>query len=91
MRILLPLAVFLLLVPAAAGKLPPPPTETAAPSCAGDCSGDGTVTVNELIVGVNIALGNTAPTACPAFDKNRDQMVSINELIAAVNALLNGC
>jgi hypothetical protein len=63
----------------------------APPACPGDCNGDGSVPVNELITGVNIALGNTGVDACPAFDRNGDGMVSINELIAAVNAALNGC
>jgi hypothetical protein len=67
------------------------PTGTSAPSCPGDCGSNGAVTVNELIVGVNIALGNADPSACPAFDTNLDGMVSINELIAAVNAALDGC
>jgi len=49
------------------------------------------VTVNELIRGVNIALGNADISTCPAFDRNGDGMVSINELIAAVNAALDGC
>jgi hypothetical protein len=61
------------------------------PSCAGDCSGDGTVVVNELIIGVNIDLGNAAATTCPAFDRNGDGTVTISELIAAVNAALTGC
>ncbi len=70
------------------------PTATATSSiapCPGDCSGDGEVAVNELIVGVNIALGNAPASTCPAFDRNGDGSVSIAELIAAVNAALNGC
>ena len=63
----------------------------AAPACAGDCSGDGSVAINELIAGVNIALGNSPVSSCPAFDRNGDGTVAINELIAAVNAALNGC
>ncbi len=74
-------------------------TVTAAPSatptpgggCVGDCSGDGMVVIGELISGVNIALGNSPVSSCPAFDVNGDGMVGINELIAAVNAALNGC
>jgi hypothetical protein len=69
----------------------PEATATTLPACAGDCSGDGSVTVNELITGVNIALGNAGVSSCPAFDRNGDGEVSINELIAAVNAALNGC
>jgi len=74
------------------GTPTPTPTPTAVPGrCAGDCGGDGRVTVNELIVGVNIALGNAALAACSAFDRNADQLVAVNELVAAVNAALQGC
>ncbi|MDX2170698.1 MAG: YncE family protein [Deltaproteobacteria bacterium] len=69
-----------------------PATPTVPPSgCAGDCSGDGEVTINEIILGVNIALGAAAVDECPAFDGNGDGDVAINELIAAVNAALTGC
>ena len=69
------------------------PTFTATPGagCAGDCNGDGMVPINELISGVNIALGNAPVSTCEAFDVNGDGEVTINELIAAVNAALNGC
>jgi hypothetical protein len=60
-------------------------------ACVGDCNGDGAVSINELIVGVDIALGQAPPSACPAVDVNGDGAVSINELIAAVGAALNGC
>jgi len=66
-------------------------TVTAPPACAGDCDGSGSVAVNELILGVNIALGNNVISACPPFDRNGDGMVSIAELIAAVNAALSHC
>ena len=64
-----------------------PPT----PSCVGDCNGDGMVAINELIIGVNIALGSAPLSTCPAFDANGDGMVEINELITAVNNALSGC
>ncbi|MDX2170318.1 MAG: hypothetical protein SF182_24815 [Deltaproteobacteria bacterium] len=80
------------LTPTALDTATPLATATAPPAaCPGDCNGDGEVTVNELISGVNIALGNAAPSSCPAFDRNSDGEVSINELIAAVNAALTGC
>jgi len=66
------------------------PTATRA-ACTGDCDGSGAVTVNELVVGVSIALGNANISACPAFDANGDGEVSISELVAAVSAALNGC
>jgi hypothetical protein len=67
------------------------PTIGPPPACVGDCNGDGMVAINELILGVNIALGSTPLSSCPQFDVNSDGMVGINELIAAVNSALNGC
>ncbi|MGH7790342.1 MAG: hypothetical protein ACRERC_25965 [Candidatus Binatia bacterium] len=66
-------------------------TTLPAPACAGDCNANGAVAINELIVGVNIALGNQAPATCPAFDLNSNGSVAINELIAAVGRALSGC
>jgi hypothetical protein len=63
----------------------------ALPGCVGDCGNDGEVTIDELIVGVNIALGNSELDACPAFDGNGDGAVTVDELIQGVNAALVGC
>jgi putative Ig domain-containing protein len=60
-------------------------------ACVGDCNADGAVTVDELLLGVNIALGTAAATACASVDANGDGEVTINELLAAVNAALDGC
>ena len=60
-------------------------------TCAGDCNADRQVTVDELITGVNIALGNAAVTACLQFDQNNDGTVTINEILKAVNVALNSC
>lgn len=74
------------------GVAAPTPTPTVAPpACAGDCSGDGTVTVNEVITGVTIALGGAPLATCPVFDANGDGQIAINELIAAVQSVLVGC
>ena len=62
-----------------------------AQSCPGDCNGDGEVRIEEMIVGVRIALGDAAVDACPAFDANGDGSVSIDELIRGVTSTLNGC
>ena len=64
---------------------------TVALSCVGDCDGSGQVTINELVVGVNIALGNAALVECPSFDSDRDGSVTITELVRAVGNALNGC
>ncbi|MFN8642345.1 MAG: hypothetical protein U0802_12080 [Candidatus Binatia bacterium] len=63
----------------------------ATAECAGDCNGDAAVGVNELVAGVNVALGNAAVETCPAFDQNQDGRVTVDELIAGVNGLLYGC
>ncbi len=60
-------------------------------SCPGDLTGDGVVTINELIVAVNTALSGCAPDAACPGDTNGDGAVTITELIAGVNAALNGC
>jgi hypothetical protein len=75
---------------------PPEPTVTPTPTppvslCVGDCDGNGEVAVNELVTGVNIALGNLPLSSCGAFDSNRDEQVTVNELLQGVNAALNGC
>ncbi len=56
---------------------------------AGDCNGDGHVAVNELVLGVGIALGSLPASACPAFDLDGNGTVDIGELIAAVNDALS--
>jgi hypothetical protein len=60
-------------------------------ACAGDCDCSGTVTVAELVKGVDIALGQESLSACPALDGDGSGKVSIAELIAAVDAALLGC
>jgi hypothetical protein len=65
--------------------------DEAIPPCPGDCDGDGTARVNELVTGVRIALGELAAEACAGLDRDGDGQVSIAELITAVAALLGGC
>jgi hypothetical protein len=82
-----------------AGSTPPPPgTATPTPiatpipgQCVGDCNGNDFVSVDEILTGVNIALGNLNVSACDSFDVNGDGMVTVDEILAAVNAALNGC
>lgn len=59
--------------------------------CAGDCNDDGSVTVNELVLGVNIALDATPVGECTALDRDSSGAVEINELITATRSLLEGC
>ena len=67
------------------------PTPTVG-ACVGDCNGDGEVRINELILGVNIALGNAAVSACASFDCPQPLPgVFINCAVEAVNNALLGC
>lgn len=80
--------------PTSPGGTPvPSPTATIPEDrpCVGDCNGDGQININELIRGVNIALGNADLATCPSFDRDGNGRVSINELVGAVNAALFGC
>jgi len=69
----------------------PTPTETPKSLCVGDCNADGEVTVNELITGVNIALGTSPVDTCAVFDQDQSGSVEVNELITGVNNALSGC
>jgi hypothetical protein len=66
-------------------------TTTTTMTCVGDCSGDGMVTVDELLTMVNIALGNAPISECPAGDANNDMQITVDEILTAVNNALNGC
>ena len=60
-------------------------------ACVGDCNKDGIVTVEEVLQGVNMALGSTLDTDCAAIDANGNGTVTIDELLAAVHNALSGC
>jgi hypothetical protein len=62
-----------------------------AQQCAGDCNGDASVTIDELIVASTIAIGDRAVDDCMGADRNGDGQVTIDELIAAVGSALDGC
>jgi hypothetical protein len=75
-----------------------PPTSTPTPSptptpppCEGDCDGDGSVTIDDLITGVRIALDEASPDLCPALDADSDGRVTVEELVEAVDNALHGC
>lgn len=77
-----------------AGPTPTPtPIATVPPvtGCPGDCDGNGSVGISELIIGVNIALSGSGLDTCESLDLNGNLMVDINELVTAVNDALTGC
>lgn len=66
-------------------------TRIGASGCLGDCDGDGVVVVNELVLMVNIALGNAPASVCLAGDRNHDGAITIDENVTAVDNALSGC
>jgi hypothetical protein len=58
----------------------------------GDLNDDSQVTVDELILAVNFALGNTAPSVAQLarLDSNGDGQVTVDEILVAVNNALHG-
>jgi hypothetical protein len=89
--------------PSSSPTSPPSPTPSPSPtsplptatrsegSCTGDCNGNGMVAINEVILGVNIALDLASFDLCPVFDQNQNGTIAINELILGVGFGLNGC
>ncbi len=67
------------------------PLAARATGCPGDCNGDGAVTVDEIVTGVNVALGVMGLQVCPGFDGNGDGEVTVDEIIVGINAALLGC
>jgi hypothetical protein len=49
------------------------------------------VTTDDLVRGVNVALGRSDEQARLAFDDNGDDRVSVDELVQAVMNSLRGC
>ena len=54
----------------------------------GDCNRNGQVSIDELIRGVNIALGNVPVNECTPFDRVANGRVTVDELVRGIrNAL----
>ncbi len=58
-------------------------------ACTGDCGGTGSVTVDEIMTLVNIALGNVEAPACPHGVPSGAE-VNVALIIQAVNVALSG-
>ena len=72
--------------------IPPSATPTqTVPACAGDCNGNGTVTIGEVQTSANIFLGKATVASCPAADTNGNAAVSIAEVTQASNSFRLGC
>lgn len=67
------------------------PSSATLLDCPGDCNGDRVVTVDEVIGGVEIALGPRSAAPCHAFDLDADGYVTVDEVVRAIDAVLKGC
>ena len=72
----------------------PTSTLTASPTppdCLGDCNRNQHVTIDELIDGVSIGLGEFGRDRCPPFDPANDGRVTIADLLRGMNNAVQGC
>lgn len=56
-------------------------------TCVGDCDQDGAVTVDEIVLLVNIVLGATPLSSCPTLTMPPD----VTDVVGAIDAALKGC
>jgi hypothetical protein len=77
-----------ILVAAAILAMEPPRARAA---CTGDCNSDDNVTIDEILMTVNIALGNANVMDCSAGDANGDGQITIDEILTTVNNALTEC
>jgi hypothetical protein len=60
-------------------------------ACTCDCNEDGAVTLDEVVTGIRIALGQVDATACESADADGDGTVGIDELLGGVRYAIDGC
>ncbi|HYD48544.1 MAG TPA: VCBS repeat-containing protein [Terriglobales bacterium] len=73
---------------AAAICLSAPPRVSA---CSGDCDQDCSVDVAEIVVAIQVALGEQPTTRCAAADRDGSGTVAVDEILAALQVALSGC
>jgi hypothetical protein len=66
-------------------------TVASSSQCPGDCNADGAATIDELLLGVRIALGELSVDRCEAVDCRVDGQVTVDEIVLAVHMALTGC
>ena len=69
------------------------PTATVTPTPippAGDCNLDGSVTVDEIVTIISIALNSRSLDLCPVTDLNFDGAITVDEIVRSVFHALDG-
>jgi hypothetical protein len=64
---------------------------TPPPVCTGDCDQNRMVSIDEVVLGVSLALDGRGSFSCRLLDADGSNRIEINELIAAVGNALAGC
>src|SRR6185503_15792540 len=64
---------------------------TAHAVCPGDCNADGRVSIDELVLGTQVALGAAESAVCPSLFSGCGQGVCIDDLVRAVGNSVEGC
>jgi hypothetical protein len=59
--------------------------------CFGDCNQDDTVTIDELLTMVNVALEAAPLNVCHIGDKDGDHAISVDEILFALRYAQDGC
>jgi len=54
----------------------------------GDCNHDSSVSIDEIVMGLNIALGRADLSACDGFDRDANRAVTVDELLGAIDFAL---
>ncbi len=85
------IALALFLAAALLTSATPTLAQTCVAHCTADCDDSGTVTIDELLHAVRIALGSAQVGACTVADRDGDGRVSTDELVAGVGVALRGC
>ena len=62
-----------------------------SPPCAGDCNGDDRVTVDEILLLVESALGSDSVSACETLQFSGDDGIHVRDILSAVNNTLTVC
>ena len=60
-------------------------------TCIGDCNGDRSVDIAELVSAISIARGDTEFDYCVRADANLDNRVTIDEIVAAIGNASTEC
>jgi len=60
-------------------------------ACGGDCSDDGEVTIDEVLLGIDIALTKFAADACGGMGSGDSGRTTVEDLVDAVHHATTGC